>query len=93
MAASNHRYYCTHCGIFLHGETLLGLAGRVNTHNTVHHPMDCASWTENGITLSANYDDVATSKPSHPAPLVKSSTIFRLTPDDEKFLAEASVKW
>jgi hypothetical protein len=55
--------------------------------------MDCASWTENGITLSANYDDVATSKPSHPAPLVKSSTIFRLTPDDEKFLAEASVKW
>lgn len=91
MASLNHRYYCTHCRIFLHGESLLDLAGHVNTHNTVHHPMDCASWTEKGITLSAHYDEVG--KAQVTASLVKSSTILGLTPDDEKFLAEARVKW
>ena len=91
MASPNHRYYCTHCRIFLHGESLRTLAGRVNTHNTVHHPMDCATWSESGIIFSAHYDEPGAPKSS--VSLVKSSTTMGLTPGDEKFLAEMRVKW
>ena len=55
MYENNYKFYCRHCEVYIFEDCPQGLALRVNRHNMRTHPLDCANWSAEGITMSSNY--------------------------------------
>ena len=97
MADLVHKYFCTHCTLYIFGETLVHLAGNVNFHAIAHHPADFSNWTAANIESSTQYSKAAGPLPQylavHGTTSQRTSILPEITDADRAMLAEAHIKW
>lgn len=95
--AEVHKYFCTHCRLYIFGDTASRLASTVNSHNDRIHPTEFANWNSLGIVRSQQY-----SSPSEAPAYLSSYTHSKewgdakppiITESDKLLLAKGGVRW
>jgi hypothetical protein len=92
MSSAVHKFFCEHCEETLFGETADQLAGALNRHNDLHHPMSFCGWLAITIVRSSFYA-APSEPPPYLVPYTGSAKTLDLTEDDRAFLQRGCIKW